>query len=138
VELIIGRRIHIHIWEATTVGERDMKALRGYYTLLTTLTPWDFVNLSAEWAQLTSRMDSVSLSLVSILMKEDDGWPMMSVNESSSGHKRRLIKSGLPNSGDLSLVDIQCRNETNVRASHTTIDTSIHEKAHDSRSAMVG
>jgi hypothetical protein len=42
VELILGRRIHVHRWEARTVGERDMIALRGYYTLLlTTLTPWD-------------------------------------------------------------------------------------------------
>lgn len=116
-----------------------MQALRGYNTLLTTLMPWHFVNLSAKWTQLTSRMDSVSLFIVSILMKEDDGWPMMSVNKASSGHKWKMIESGLSNSGDLMLMDIQHGNGTsNVRASHTTIDTSIHENAHNSRSAMVG
>jgi hypothetical protein len=65
--------MHIHVGEARMVGEMDMQALRGDDMLLTTLTYWRLVNLVSKFIQLTTRMDSMTLHIVSILMKGDDG-----------------------------------------------------------------
>lgn len=84
-----------------------MKALRGDDTLLTTLNYWHLLmNLGAKYAQLTSIMYSITLAIMSMLMKEDDRWSIMGANKTSSTYQRKIIDGGLPNSGDISLVEI--------------------------------
>jgi hypothetical protein len=72
-----------------------MKALRGDDPFLTTLTYWRLMNLGSKCAQLTSGRDSMTHAIVSILMKGDDGWSMMSVNKASSGHQWKVIDGNL-------------------------------------------
>jgi hypothetical protein len=67
--------------------------------------------------ELTSIMDSTTLAIVGMLIKEDDGWSAMSINKASSSHQRKIIDGGLPNSGDISLVKIRGRNDKDFRAS---------------------
>jgi hypothetical protein len=89
--------------EVRMVVERDMKAPRGDHTLLTTLTFWHLL----KCAQLTSIMYSMTLIIIlDMLMKEDDCWSMMGANKASTSHQRKIIDSGLPNSGDISPAEI--------------------------------
>jgi hypothetical protein len=87
--------MYIHVGESRMVGERAMKALRDDDPFLTTLTSWHLMNLGSRCAQLTSRRDSMTHAIVSISMKEDDGWSMMSVNKASSCHQRQVIDGNL-------------------------------------------
>jgi hypothetical protein len=54
------------------VGKRDMVAFRGDDAVLTTLASWSVMILSAKRTQFSSKVDSVALSIVCILVKEED------------------------------------------------------------------
>jgi hypothetical protein len=124
------------------VGERDMLALRGDDALLTTLASWSVMNLSAKSRQLSSKVDSVAFSIVYIVLvmnEEDHGWtPTMGMDKANSSHQREVSDSRLPNTSEVSLMEVHGREDTGVRTRHASIYPSIHERADIRGCAVVG
>ncbi len=111
------------------VGDRDMIPFRGDEALLTTLASRRVKDLGAKSTQLSSRVDGVTLSIVGILVKKDDSGTTMSVDKTSMSYQRKVNNGGLPNSSDISLVEVQGRDDTDIRTFHATIGSTINERA---------
>ncbi len=64
-----------------------MVAFRGDKALLSTLAARTVMDLSAESADLRGRVDSMSLTIVCILVQDDNGGSTMCLNETSSSYQ---------------------------------------------------
>jgi hypothetical protein len=87
-ELAVGRWTHIHIWKTGTIGEGYVITIRRDDALLSTMAPGGIMDKIAKSSELTSGVDGMPLSIVGILMKDEDGRTLMSLDEASGGHKR--------------------------------------------------
>jgi hypothetical protein len=92
---------HVHIRKARAVGKGDVIPFRGDDVLLTALTAWSIMDLSAESPDLSSRMDGISFSIASILVHEDNGRAPMGLYKTSSSDQGKISNGGLPNPGDM-------------------------------------
>jgi len=77
--------------------------------------------------QLAGGMDCPALSGVCILMHDGDGWSVLGLDDSPSGHNGNV--------GDLVVVDtsdidrsIRFLNDANVVTSNATVGASIHQR----------
>jgi hypothetical protein len=135
--------VHIHIGKTRIVGKRNMVSLRGDDASLTTLASWRVMRPGAKSTQLSRREKSATFSIVGIVVKKDDGcwWTPMSMDKASNRHQQREVSdSRLPNTRDISLVEVLGRNDSDVKTSHNapSIGPSIHERAASRGGAMAG
>jgi hypothetical protein len=69
---------------------------RGDDALLTILASGRVMNLGAKSTQLSRRVNSMTLDIVCILVKEDDSWTPMGMDKASSGHQGRSVMADTP------------------------------------------
>jgi hypothetical protein len=82
---------------------------------------------STKGTELGSRMNGVALSVVVVLIYEDNNGTTMSLNEPSSGKERKIEDSTIPNTTDVGLVEVWSGDDTDIRTHHATVGTTIHQ-----------
>ena len=87
------------------------------------------MDCSAKGSDLGCRVNGMPFSIASILVHEDDGRPPMGLYKTSSSDQRKIRNGRLPNPSDMSPVEVRRRDDANIRASHASIGTTIHERA---------
>jgi hypothetical protein len=116
----------------------DVIPFRGDDTLLTALTAWSIMDLSAKSPDLSRRMDGMSFSISSILLHEDNGRASMGLYKTSSSDQGKLSNGGLPNPGDMSPLKVRGRDDARIRAGYASIGTTVHERAERQRGPVPG
>ncbi len=137
-QFFVSGRAHVHIWKARAVGKGDVIPFRGDDALLTALTAWSIMDLSAKSPDLSSRMDGMSFSVASILVHEDNGRAPMSLYKTSSSDQGKISDGGLPSPGDTSPLKVRGRDEARIRAGNASVGTTVHERAERQRGLMPG
>ena len=86
------------------------------------------MDLSTKGSNLSSGMNGVSLAIMRVLMHENNGRTPVCLNKASSSDQGKVSDSSIPNTSDMGSMKVGGGYDTDIRASHPTIGTTIHER----------
>ena len=104
VEFLIRGGPHVHVRKARTVAERNVVAIRSDNALQATIGTRCLMHKSSKRSELAKGVDSVTLSIASILVHNNNGRTEVGRNQTSSSDKREILDDTFPNFSDIGLV----------------------------------
>jgi hypothetical protein len=96
------------------------------------------MNESSKSSKLRGRVNCMTVSIIGVLIQDDDGRSSVSVNKTSSSGQWKVLDETLPYSGDIGFVKSRFREDFHVIASHATIGAAINQGAGDWCGCMIG
>ena len=82
-----------------------MIAVRSDDTLFPTIVARSLMDQNTKSLKLSRGMNGVSLAIIGILIEDDNGWPKVGGDKTSSSDQGEVLENAVSNTSDIGLVE---------------------------------